>query len=59
MLFGDSAGQAVLDEIVGPRHIPAQGARIATQARDFRLEQPTEIVHRITSSCFARALALQ
>ena len=30
MLFGDSTGQAVLDEIVGERHIPGQRTRIPT-----------------------------
>ena len=29
MLFGDGAGQAALDEIVGACHIPGQRARIA------------------------------
>src|SRR5437016_12928402 len=31
MLFGDRAGQAALDEVVGPRYVPGQGARIAAQ----------------------------
>src|SRR3954453_7796691 len=30
MLFGDSTGQAILDEIVGERHIPGQRTRIPT-----------------------------
>src|SRR5437763_4887135 len=30
MLFGDGTGQAVLDEIVGERHIPGQRTRIPT-----------------------------
>src|SRR5260370_36272644 len=50
MLFGDSAGQAALDEIVGSGHIARQCARIAPKPRDLRFEQPSEVAHRETSS---------
>jgi len=39
----DSAGQAVLDEIVGTNDIPGQRARIPAQPRDFCLKQPSEV----------------
>src|SRR5437764_4320690 len=54
MLFGDRAGQAALDEIVGPRHIPCQRACIAAQPGDFDLEQPSEVVHMYSSSLVSR-----
>jgi hypothetical protein len=43
MLFGDSPGQAVLDEIVGACHVPGQRARIPAQPRDLRFEHPSEV----------------
>ena len=56
MLFGEGAGQAALNEIVGPRPIPGQRTRIASQPRDLRFEQPSEIVHRETPiHCLAPA----
>jgi hypothetical protein len=45
MLFGDRAGEATLDEIVGPRHIPRQRPRIAAQPGNFRFEQPSVVGH--------------
>jgi len=57
MLFGNRPGQAALDEIVGSRHIPGQGTRIAAQPRNLCLKQPAEIVHREPHRCFARPRA--
>jgi hypothetical protein len=45
MLFGDGAGQAALDEIVGPNDVPRQRACIASQPRNFCFDHPIEIVH--------------
>jgi hypothetical protein len=49
MLLGDCPSQAALDKVVGARQIAGQSARIATQSRDLCLNQPSEIIHRITS----------
>ena len=54
MLFGDGAGQAALNQIVGPRHIARQRAGIAPQPRDLNLEQPSEIAHCNPSSLSSR-----
>src|ERR1700693_2266231 len=51
MLLGDRPGQTALDEIVGAGHVPGQRASIAAQPRDFRLKQPSEIVHGSPHSC--------
>lgn len=45
MLHRNRADEGVLDEIVGPRHVAGQRTSIASQARDFLFEKPTEIVH--------------
>src|SRR5437879_3379798 len=45
MLLGDRPGQAALDKIIGAEHVTSQRARIAAQAWNLRLQQPTEMVH--------------
>jgi hypothetical protein len=45
MLFGDSPGQTVLDEIVGLREIPGQRACVTPQPRDLEFEHPIEVTH--------------
>ncbi len=48
MLLADRPDQAALDKIIGAKHFPGQRARIAAQAWDLRLQEPTEIVHDST-----------
>ena len=43
MLFRESAGQALLDEIVGTNNIPSQRACIAAKPRDLGFEHPGKV----------------
>ncbi len=46
MLFGDSADEATLHQVVGPRRVSGQGPRVAPQAGNFTFEQMCEIGHQ-------------
>jgi hypothetical protein len=46
MQFGERAGQAILNEIVGRRDIAAQRPSITPQARDFGFDTLVQTVHK-------------
>ena len=45
VLFGDSADQGVLDEVVRPWPVAGQRAGVAPQPQDFFFEKPAKIAH--------------